>query len=201
MNKNKIMLMVATLFVACNAMAQKLTADAVTIAQGEKASLVVNYEATEGLTGAQFNITLPAGVELEFDDAETFDYVYSTTQKGYNVNIKDQNGYNTVIISRKSNKVGALTSGTELITLSLAAKADAALGAAVAKISGIKFAQTGVSVAGNEDFEVAITVTEATGINSIEANAQDVPAYNLAGQKVNKGFKGLVIMNGKKVVK
>ena len=201
MNKNKIMLMVATLFVACNAMAQKLTADAVSIAQGEKASLVVNYEATEGLTGAQFNITLPAGVELEFDDAETFDYVYSTTQKGYNVNIKDQNGYNTVIISRKSNKVGALTSGTELITLSLAAKADAALGAAVAKISGIKFAQTGVSVAGNEDFEVAITVTEATGINSIEANAQDAPAYNLAGQKVNKGFKGLVIMNGKKVVK
>ena len=201
MNKNKIMLMVATLFVACNAMAQKLTADAVTIAQGEKASLVVNYEATEGLTGAQFNITLPAGVELEFDDAETFDYVYSTTQKGYNVNIKDQNGYNTVIISRKSNKVGALTSGTELITLSLAAKADAALGAAVAKISGIKFAQTGVSVAGNEDFEVAITVTEATGINSIEANAQDAPAYNLAGQKVNNGFKGLVIMNGKKVVK
>ena len=201
MNKNKIMLMVATLFVACNAMAQKLTADAVTIAQGEKASLVVNYEATEGLTGAQFNITLPAGVELEFDDAETFDYVYSTTQKGYNVNIKDQNGYNTVIISRKSNKVGALTSGTELITLSLAAKADAALGAAVAKISGIKFAKTGVSVAGNEDFEVAITVTEATGINSIEANAQDAPAYNLAGQKVNDGFKGLVIMNGKKVVK
>ena len=201
MNKNKIMLMVATLFVACNAMAQKLTADAVTIAQGEKASLVVNYEATEGLTGAQFNITLPAGVELEFDDAETFDYVYSTTQKGYNVNIKDQNGYNTVIISRKSNKVGALTSGTELITLSLAAKADAALGAAVAKISGIKFAQTGVSVAGNEDFEVAITVTEATGINSIEANTQDAPAYNLAGQKVNNGFKGLVIMNGKKVVK
>jgi hypothetical protein len=201
MNKNKIMLMVATLFVACNAMAQKLTADAVTIAQGEKASLVVNYEATEGLTGAQFNITLPAGVELEFDDAETFDYVYSTTQKGYNVNIKDQNGYNTVIISRKSNKVGALTSGTELITLSLAAKADAALGAAVVKISGIKFAKTGVSVAGNEDFEVAITVTEATGINSIEANAQDAPAYNLAGQKVNNGFKGLVIMNGKKVVK
>jgi hypothetical protein len=201
MNKNKIMLMVATLFVACNAMAQKLTADAVSIVQGEKASLVVNYESAENLTGAQFNITLPAGVELEFDDAETFDYVYSTTQKGYNVNIKDQNGYNTVIISRKSNKVGALTSGTELITLSLAAKADAALGAAVAKISGIKFAQTGVSVAGNEDFEVAITVTEATGINSIEANAQDAPAYNLAGQKVNKGFKGLVIMNGKKVVK
>jgi hypothetical protein len=200
MNKNKIMLFVATLFVAGNAMAQKLTAYAVSIVQGEKASLVVNYESAEDLTGAQFNITLPAGVELEFDDADTFDYVYSTTQKGYNVNVKDQSGYNTVIISRKSNKVGALAAG-ELITLSLVAKADAALGAAVAKISGIKFAKTGVSVAGNEDFEVAITVTEATGINSIEANAQDAPAYNLAGQKVNKGFKGLVIMNGKKVVK
>jgi hypothetical protein len=53
------------------------------------------------------------------------------------------------------------------------------------------------------------TVTEAkfnitvgtTGISSIEADNADAPAFNMAGQKVNKGYKGVVIMNGKKVVK
>ena len=44
----------------------------------------------------------------------------------------------------------------------------------------------------------------ATGINSID-NSQltidnDAPAYNLAGQKVGKGYKGIVVKNGKKVV-
>jgi len=45
----------------------------------------------------------------------------------------------------------------------------------------------------------------ATGIEAID-NSQltidnDAPVYNLAGQKVGKGYKGIVIINGKKVVK
>jgi len=45
----------------------------------------------------------------------------------------------------------------------------------------------------------------ATGINAID-NGQltidnDAPAYNLAGQKVGKGYKGIVVKNGKKYVK
>jgi len=45
----------------------------------------------------------------------------------------------------------------------------------------------------------------STGIEAID-NSQltidnDAPAYNLAGQKVGKGYKGIVIINGKKVVK
>jgi hypothetical protein len=45
----------------------------------------------------------------------------------------------------------------------------------------------------------------ATGINAID-NSQltmgnDAPAYNLAGQKVGKGCKGIVVKNGKKYVK
>ena len=54
---------------------------------------------------------------------------------------------------------------------------------------------------------VNATFKEATptGISSIE-NGQltidnDAPAYNLAGQKVGKGYKGIVIKNGKKLVK
>ena len=40
-----------------------------------------------------------------------------------------------------------------------------------------------------------------TSINTITVDDSDEPAYNLAGQKVNSRYKGLVIKNGKKVIK
>jgi hypothetical protein len=46
---------------------------------------------------------------------------------------------------------------------------------------------------------------EATGIANVDVNANDnfdnAPMYNLAGQKVSKSYKGIVIVNGKKVVR
>lgn len=46
---------------------------------------------------------------------------------------------------------------------------------------------------------------ETTGIANVEINANDnfdanAPMYNLAGQRVNKSYKGVVIMNGKKML-
>jgi len=42
---------------------------------------------------------------------------------------------------------------------------------------------------------------EATGINSVNATAeQNGTIFNLAGQKVNEAYKGVVIKNGKKVM-
>jgi len=48
----------------------------------------------------------------------------------------------------------------------------------------------------------AYTIEEVTdGINNVNAaKAENAVRYNLAGQKVNAGYKGVVIMNGKKVV-
>jgi hypothetical protein len=40
----------------------------------------------------------------------------------------------------------------------------------------------------------------AANISTIKVAAQNGAIYNLAGQVVNKGYKGLVIMNGRKVV-
>lgn len=54
--------------------------------------------------------------------------------------------------------------------------------------------------------DVTISIEDATGINAISVDgAADIfadgkPVYNLAGQRVFKGYKGLVIKNGKKVV-
>ena len=41
----------------------------------------------------------------------------------------------------------------------------------------------------------------ATGIRGVEAAETDVPVYNMAGQRVSKHSKGIVIKNGKKYVK
>ncbi len=52
------------------------------------------------------------------------------------------------------------------------------------------------------DFKFTGNSTIITGINTINADTnENAPAYNLAGQKVADGFKGLVIKNGKKFMK
>ena len=44
-------------------------------------------------------------------------------------------------------------------------------------------------------------VTLVTGVGAIKADADvNAPAYNLKGQRVTEGYKGLVIKNGKKVI-
>ena len=39
-----------------------------------------------------------------------------------------------------------------------------------------------------------------TGISTVKAYEQNAVRYNLAGQKVDAGYKGLVIVNGRTVV-
>lgn len=48
----------------------------------------------------------------------------------------------------------------------------------------------------------AVVPGTSTGITNITTSAADnAPAYNLAGQKVNAAYKGIVIKNGKKMIK
>jgi hypothetical protein len=49
----------------------------------------------------------------------------------------------------------------------------------------------------------AIYFNTADGISTIARNSDDTnaPAYNLAGQRVNASYNGVVIVNGKKVIR
>ena len=49
-------------------------------------------------------------------------------------------------------------------------------------------------------FGATFTPSTDTGINTVKAAEQSADAYNLAGQKVDKSFKGVVIQNGKKMI-
>lgn len=65
---------------------------------------------------------------------------------------------------------------------------------------------TGILIPYNKQVELAPTVaptaSSATGISTIttDAAADNAPIYNLAGQKVSKAYKGVVIKAGKKMI-
>jgi hypothetical protein len=45
-------------------------------------------------------------------------------------------------------------------------------------------------------------VSITAGLNQISADADaNAPAYNVAGQRVNSSYKGVVVKNGKKFIK
>lgn len=66
---------------------------------------------------------------------------------------------------------------------------------------GFKYTSTEAASGTWEVRNVSITGL-ATGINKVEAETENVnaPAYNLAGQRVNNPYKGIIIKNGKKYI-
>ena len=58
--------------------------------------------------------------------------------------------------------------------------------------------------AGSNKSITPLAISETTAINNIttdEALKQNTPIYNLAGQRVGESYKGIVIVNGKKIKK
>jgi len=65
--------------------------------------------------------------------------------------------------------------------------------------SGICFSETEAKTVTVEGEGISKTLVGAgTGINSVKSIVTDSAIYNLAGQKVNASYKGVVIQNGKK---
>ena len=65
--------------------------------------------------------------------------------------------------------------------------------------SGICFSETEAKTVTVEGDGISKTLVGAgTGINSVKSVVTDSAIYNLAGQKVNASYKGVVIQNGKK---
>jgi hypothetical protein len=180
-----------------------ITASSVSIEPGKTADVTFTINADGKAAIAEFKLALPNGIDLMYN-AEEDDYVYALgadmTVKTHTVTIKKQEeGSYYVLVSNASNKEFKAESG-DYLTLTLVASANAASGTAVMKdiiLGDIEAKQMNTVT----EAKFNITVGGGTGISSIEADNADAPAFNMAGQKVNKGYKGVVIMNGKKVVK
>ncbi len=71
--------------------------------------------------------------------------------------------------------------------------------------TGSKISTCGAIFSETDLGEIAFTAeafSDPNGISSINANAENAnaPMYNMAGQRVNSNFKGLMIQNGKKFI-
>ena len=121
-----------------------------------------------------------SGALLKFDKGETT----ATT---------DADGTGLQFINIHSAVAGTAEYGTEPNTVTVEVPSDAA----GSKVITMTRAQTATNL-----FITKIVISKASNINTVKAaEAENAPAYNLAGQKIAEGYKGIVIKNGKKVLK
>ena len=91
--------------------------------------------------------------------------------------------------------------GTEL-PLSTASTPDGSEGVRVYSLSNVAVGDHQIARGSGESGILYVEVREgnATSIQTIESTTTNNITYNLAGQRVDKTYKGLVICNGKKLI-
>jgi hypothetical protein len=180
-----------------------IAAKDITIEKGKTAELAFTINAETPAAIAEFKLSLPTGISILFDEEED-DYVYELgkdmTVKTHSATIKKQDtGAFYVLVSNSSGKEFKAATGTYL-TVTLTADDNAESGDGVMReiiLGDINAKQMNTMT----EFKFAITVDGTpTGIDNIEADNSDAAAFNMAGQKVNKGYKGIIIKNGKKMM-
>lgn len=66
-------------------------------------------------------------------------------------------------------------------------------------VVGFKYVSSD-NAAGTWEIKKFSVTGDAAGINAVVADSDNAPAYNLAGQRVAAGYKGTIIINGKKYI-
>jgi hypothetical protein len=186
--------------VCSNVMAQKLTAADVTVPQGATADLVISVESNEAASLAEFELKLPEGFTIDLDSYDA-GAIWSRTHE-VTLSKKKKSGNIYVLVMSKQADVFNPASGT-LITLKLTADAELAVKDYVIDMLKINLTSDEAVQMNSEADEkgtINVTVTSATGINSLNAEDSNEPAFNLAGQQVSKNYKGIVVKNGKKAI-
>ena len=203
-SKNIFTALLMLLFAAtASAQSLKITIDPVTIAVGEEAQIVMNYETETAMRAGQFEIFLPEGlsfVELDVEEGEEpeIDIVKGdalTSKHDISYKKRDDAGKHYAFLIGGLTKNSLKTSGS-LMTIKVVADEALAESSEIA-VKNIKFSATSESATA-EDFTVAVTMGTPTAISGIEANSKNAASYNLGGVKF--GTKGLRIMKGKKFV-
>ena len=197
MNKIKIFFVGMAALVCGNVMAQKITAENVTIAPNGSADLVFSVvEADAAAALAEFELKLPEGLSID-KSSKTAGELLSETH-GITITTKKKSGNTYVLI--KSEEGDEFTAATgKLITLKLDAAETVAEGdyeIEILKINLTSLEATQMNTV--EEGKVTVTVA-STGINSISLDDPNAEVYNLNGQRVKNATKGVYVVNGKKV--
>jgi hypothetical protein len=169
------------------------------------------------VTGASFTFELPKGVLFRYYDAGDEDWymniTYPNAKNAFKTMcdpISDDPDNNTFqVASAASGSTYFKTSTNVLAKIGIkVVDPTAAAAESEIKFTKISFARPdpngGVAAEScypQDDFSVTLKVAGGTGINSVNADNENAPIYNLAGQRVSKAQKGIFIQNGKKSIK
>ena len=202
--------LILMLGIATFANAQKITIDPVSIAPGEEATFAINYEKEDvDFSNFQVDFNLPEG--LTFVEHESTDedgepiivHALKGTAPLASHNYKETLIDKYLLITLTNPNLKNFKNGSLLL---VTVKADESL-ADDTKIEIPQLLLSGLDSEGKqvdvtfEHLTVAVTKSTPTAISGIEANAEKVQSFNLAGQKVSANAKGIRIQNGKKFVK
>lgn len=161
---------------------------------GLKAYAVKLNDAKDGVVFTKISGVVPAGVPVLLKGDANKDYALDKADGGSSVSTD----------LKMSDGTATSTDAATLYALSTVDGVTAFY--PVKKASAIPAKRCYLEVKGTSAkaafYSLGTNFGETTGISSVENKVEkaDAPVYNLAGQLVGKGYKGLVIKNGKKFV-
>jgi len=211
MNKIKFILGCLTLFFASEVGAQSLTASDIEMDAKGEATLVISFESPVLPASGQFDLILPEGLSLKVNSKTG---KVTGTKKGaafadlededdthiINITAKEGGDYFFLAYDPDGGEYQA-TSG-QLMTLQVVAS-ETAFETNTCELKNIKFVDLDAKTVGtftDSSFTITVNGGVPTGINSLNAEENGGAAFNLAGQKVDKNYKGIVVKDGKKVI-
>ena len=219
----KIYMTMVAMLCGAAAMAQTCTIsaeDVSAVAGGETSYVtVVLAESDPGnlVTGAAFKMELPAGITIrtyydEDEEADKMDVDYPALKSAhkYEINYNAETNTYTVGIGASGSAKGSYfkTADTRLVVFGLSVPADFKDGEYDVNFKEISFSRPdpegsvyAQSCYPQDPFSIKLTVTGGTGINGVNAENENAPVYNLAGQRLSKVQKGVNIIGSKKVIK
>ena len=168
---------------------------------GQQATLPISLTNTADIAGLQFDLVLPEGVTVATNaDGELLGEMATRGAKlSLRGNRLDNGTYRFVAMSME----GANVSGSEgeVVNLTLDVASDVVAGEYDVQVSNVRLAVDGNTQTVVADAHTStLTVAAPSAITAIETNAE-TKAYNLRGIQVKSPRRGIVIMNGQKVLR
>lgn len=176
-----------------------------TVDAGTTATLSICMKNSADIRGFQFDMYLPEGVTAKKNNKGR--YLCS-----FNSNRLPEDDEHTLTLGQQEDGSIRFLCGSqyeetftgtegEIATIQVDIAADLASGSYPIQLKDMKLTETNISkYYEHELVETMLTVSSATGINSVSVAGTDAPAYNLQGQRVQAAQKGLYIVNSRKVV-
>ena len=184
--------------------ANKLFVEDFSAKPGDQVVIPVMMDNDAEITAFQFDMYLPNGITIAEEDGEPLiDLSQSrTTYKKHSLSyLQQENGAMRIVCNSGTNKTFSGNSG-EVVNVTVNIPETMAEGEYEISIKAQELTTSALQSINVDETKCKLTIETPTGITSVRnASASDAPAYNLQGIRVNSGYKGIVIKEGKKFLK